>query len=229
MLGTPGEEIICGCSWRRNSRRPLEYLASEVPPPLRSKHFSRALRLPCIFSIVGLGLFGGLPISGCGQDGPTLSEVEKFDAYPLYYAGDEVEGNELDDISGEDNWQRNLDQRSVGFTFFYGTCELEGEDHPSCAPPIQIQVSSICDRHLGLYRGMPEVFDIRGAKASTNGGGLEIFTGHTTVVIFGDRELFKPTIRQLRPLGQDAPSSRLPPPVPGGVRGKLPCQQYKPR
>jgi hypothetical protein len=168
-----------------------------------------------------------LLVSGCGEEGPTLSEVEKFDAYPLYYAGGEIAGNKLDDISGEDNWQRNPDQQSVGFTFFYGTCELEGGDHPSCSPPIQIQVSSICDRHLGLYRGRPEVFDLRGAKASANGGGLEIFTDRTAVVIFGERKLFKPAIQQLRRLGQDTPPSRLPPPVPGALRGKLPCQQHK--
>ncbi|HEX7244072.1 MAG TPA: hypothetical protein VF245_00730 [Solirubrobacterales bacterium] len=168
-------------------------------------------------------------VSGCGEDGPTLSEVEKFDAYPLYYAGGEIAGNELDDISGEDSWQRNPDQRSVGFTFFYGTCELEGGDRPSCSPPIQIQVSSICDRHLGLYKGRPEVSDLRGAKASANGGGLEIFTGRTTVVIFGEHKLFRPAIQQLRRLGQDTPPSRLPPPVPGALRGKLPCQQPKRR
>jgi hypothetical protein len=167
-----------------------------------------------------------LLISGCGEDGPTLSEVEKFDTYPLYYAGDEIAGNELDDISGEDDWQHNPDQRSVGFTFFYGTCDATPDgpfDEGGCAPPIQIQVSSICDRHLGLYRWKSDVFDLRGAKAAANGG-LEIFTGRTTVVIFGDRELMRPTIRQLRRVGQDAAPSRLPPPVPGGVRGRLPCQ-----
>jgi hypothetical protein len=166
---------------------------------------------------------------GCGDssEGISLSLVEEFDAYPLYYAGDEVAGNKLETIVGEDGWERNPDQRSVGFTFIYGDCDppdglfAEG----GCAPPVQIQTSSICDRNLRMYRGKQDVLDIRGAKASTNGGGLEIFTGRTTVVIFalGDPDLIGPTIRQLRRVGQDAPSPRLPPPVPGGVWGKLPC------
>jgi hypothetical protein len=196
-----------------------------------SKQLTHPSLLARIVRVVSLGLLCGLLISGCGEDGPTLSEVEKFDAYPLYYAGDEIAGNELDDISGEDDWQRNPDQQSVGFTFFYGTCDPTSDglfDEGGCAPPVQIQVSSICDRHPALYRERPEVFDLRGAKASANGGGLEIFTGRTTVVIFGEGELMRPTIRQLRRVGQDAPPSRLPPPVPGGIGGRLPCQ-HNPR
>jgi hypothetical protein len=170
-----------------------------------------------------------VPLLGGGDssEGISLSQVKKFDAYPLYYAGEEVAGNKLETIGGEDGWERNADQRSVGFTFFYGNCDppeglfAEG----GCAPPVQIQTYSICDRNLGMYRGKQDVLDIRGAKASTNGGGLEIFTGRTTVVIFAldDPDLMRPTIRQLRWVGQDAPPSRLPPPVPGGVWGKLPC------
>jgi hypothetical protein len=197
----------------------------------RSKRLPRTSRLPRILLVVSLGLLCGLLVSGCGEDGPTLSEVKEFDAYPLYYAGDEIAGNELDDISGEDDWQHNPDQQSVGFTFFYGTCDPTPDgpfDEGGCAPPVQIQVSSICDRHPGLYSGKPDVFDLRGAKASANGGGLEIFTGRTTVVIFGERELMRPTIHQLRRMDQDATPSRLPPPVPGGVQGRLPCQ-HKPR
>lgn len=187
-------------------------------------------RLARIVLLVGMGVLCGLLVSGCGGDedgggdGPALSEVENFDAYPLYYAGDEIAGNELDDITGADGRQRNV-------SFFYGTCD-PAADGPlgegGCAPPAEIQVSSICDRHPALYGGGAELFDLRGAKASMSGGGLEIFTGRTTVVIFGERELMRPAIRQLRPVGQDTPASRLPPPVPGALRGGLPCQ-HSPR
>lgn len=202
-----------------------------MTPALRSKQLPRTSRLPRIFLVVGLGLLCGLLISSCGEDGPTLSEVKEFDAYPLYYAGDEIAGNELDDISGEDDWRHNPDQQSVGFTFFYGTCDASPDglfDDGGCAPPVQIQVSSICDRHPGPHRRRQDIFDLRGAKASVFGGGLEIFTGRTTLVIFSERELMKPTIHQLRPIDQAAAPSRLPPPVPGGVSGRLPCQ-HKPR
>jgi hypothetical protein len=182
-------------------------------------------RAACLLLVPGMVL-----LSGCrdSSEGISLSEVKRFDAYPLYYAGDEVAGNKLETIVGEDGWERNPDQRSVGFTFVYGDCDppdglfAEG----GCAPPVQIQTFSICDRNLGMYRGKQDLLEIRGAKASTNGGGLEIFTGTTTVVIFAlaDPDLMKSTIRQLHRVDQDAPPSRLPPPVPGGVWGKGPCR-----
>jgi hypothetical protein len=182
-------------------------------------------RLACLL------LLCGFVLSGCAtDDGITLGEVKKFDAYPLYYAGDEVAGNKLEKISGEEDWLRNPDQRSVGFTFIYGTCEIpEGQTDGGCSPPAQIQVSSICHRHLGLYRGRERAFDFRGAKAAGNGGGLEVFTGRTTAVIFagGDRKMIKVVAQQLRQLGQATSPKRLPPPVPGGVHGKLPCQQKR--
>jgi hypothetical protein len=161
-----------------------------------------------------LVLLCGFALAGCdADDGITLGEVKKFDAYPLFYAGDEVAGHELEEI--------------------VGTCEPpeadEFGDHESCAPPIQIQVSSICDRHIGLGDGDQKLLDVRGAKAAANGGGLEIFTGRTTVVVFAiDKpNLLKPTVRQLRRLGQAAPADRLPPPVAGALQGKLPCPEKR--
>lgn len=187
-------------------------------------HLLSVARLAC------LALFCGFVFAGCEGDGISLAEVKRFDAYPLYYAGDAVAGHQLEEIVGEEDWERNPDQRSVGFTFIYGTCEIpEGSSDGGCAPPAQIQVSSICDRHLGLYRGNEGAFDFRGAKAAANGGGLEVFTGRTTAVIFarGDRDMIKAVARQLRQLGRATTPKRLPPPVPGAVQGKLPCQQKR--
>jgi hypothetical protein len=55
---------------------------------------------------------------------------------------------------------------------------------------------------------------------------VEIFTGRTTVVIFATHEnVARSTARQLRNVRQAQPPSLLPPPVPGSLRGKLPCQR----
>jgi hypothetical protein len=172
-----------------------------------------------------------VPLLGCGDSpaagGISLDTVKEFHDYPVYYAGGEVAGHPLESIDEEDAWGRNGKTGRTGFTFYYGDCDppdglfAEG----GCAPPVQIQNYSICDRNLGMYRGKQKVRDVRGAKGATNGGGLEIFTGRTTVVIFAIDEpsLVGPAIRRLRRVGKDAPPSRLPPPVPGGVWGKLPC------
>ncbi len=54
---------------------------------------------------------------------------------------------------------------------------------------------------------------------------MEIFTGRTTVVIFGNgRSVTQAAARQLRNIHQDRAPSRLPPPVPGSLDEKLPCQ-----
>jgi len=167
---------------------------------------------------------------GCGSssDGPSLAELEKFDAYPLYYAGEEVGGNQLETILGNGDWEESPSPRSLSFTFVYGDCDppdglfAEG----GCAPPVQIQTYSICNRNLGMYSGRQKAFDVKGAKGSTNGGGLEVFTGRTTVVIFGGGSLkrIKSTVGKLRRVGEEVSPRRLPPPVPGGVWGKASCR-----
>jgi len=174
---------------------------------------------------------GSALLSGCGgssEPDASLEELRAFGAYPLYYAGDEIAGNRLEDIGAWDEWETYPKQRELGFIFFYGDCDppdglfAEG----GCAPPVQIQNTSICNRNLGMSRGNEkDAFDIRGAKASPGGGGLEIFTGRTTVVIFASNAgLMKETIRKLRPAGAGM-SNRLPPPVSGGLMGELPCSR----
>ena len=155
-----------------------------------------------------LGVLCGFLLSGCGADGygedpPNLSEVKK--------------------------WEKV--EQLIGWNFYYGDC-----DPPSglfaeggCELPLQIQNYSTCRRWAGLLSNKSEIVDFRGAKATGNGNGIEapveIFTGRTTVVIFaGKRSVAKSAARQLRNVRQARPS-RLPPPVPGSLWGKLPCQR----
>lgn len=153
-----------------------------------------------------------------GGEQPDLSKVRKFGGgYPIYYAGDEVAGHPLEEVFGEEG----------GGVFIYGDCEPEPTgDGETCNPPLQIHNYDICDRPPPSFNKGP-LYDFRGAKA--RGGGMsnedpmEIFTGRTTVKIGAEDELTKAAAAALRTVRQAWPPSRLPPPAPGSLQGKLPC------
>ncbi len=151
-----------------------------------------------------------------GGEQPDLSKVRKFDGgYPIYYAGDEVAGHPLEEVFGEEG----------GGVFIYGDCETTGEYGEGCPPPLQIHNYDICDWPPSFNKG--PLYDFRGAKA--RGGGrsnedpMEIFTGRTTVKIGSEDALTKAAAAALRTVRQARPPSRLPPPAPGSLQGKLPC------
>ena len=86
--------------------------------------------------------------------------------------------------------------------------------------------SSITFRKRHLY-------EFRGAKA-TGGGGryeispMEIFTGRTTIVVFGDEKpLIKTAARELREVHRAQLASRLPRPARGSLKEGLPCQRRR--
>lgn len=179
------------------------------------------LTLLCVFVFCGCALAGP----------PSLSKVEAFNGFDVYYAGQEVAGLQFEDFWGV---EPKGDPQSAGWTFVYGDCE-QPQGEGGCSPPLEIQVGSTCHRWFsGLgprKRTKRNLYDFRGAKA-TGGGGpyelspMEIFTGRTTVVIWGnEKNVIKSAARQLREVGQKQPSLHLPPPVPGSLWGKLPCQR----
>ena len=172
--------------------------------------------------------------SAAGQvDG--MGAAKSFKKFPVYWAGEEVAGFPLEDISSSSN----------GFTFFYGSCELAGTDHPSCAPPIEIQLFSTCDRWANSYT-VEKLFPFRGAMAymyrPKPGEGIEIelspfeiFTGRETVVVWVEpgglkhpsemRKVALAVGRALRTVHQSQPPAKLPPPAKGTLGGTLPCQK----
>ena len=81
-----------------------------------------------------------------------------------------------------------------GFTFSYGTC-VESGDEGSCAPPMEIQVTSLCNRlpkDLGIRRLSPR--RLRGALTSAaeagadNGPDLSLYVEGATITIYGRSE-----------------------------------------
>ena len=184
-------------------------------------HLDRIVRVACL----GL-LCGFIACSWAAAAAPDLSDVERFDAYRVYYSGEEVAGLPLEEVLGGDPQKG----RSIGWTFFYGACTpppVEG----GCGPPLEIQNVSTCRRWFSAFFRKRRLYDFHGAKA-TGGGGryevspMEIFTGRTTVVIWGDgKSVIKSAARQLRNVRLREPQLLLPPPVPGSLGGKLPCQR----
>lgn len=177
---------------------------------------------------------------------PGFGAAKAFHRYPVYWAGEEVLGMPLEDIEGHAGYERHAPS---GWSFLYGTCELSGSDHPSCAPPLQIQVDSTCRRWASELNKLKDLEPFRGAKAvwqpgiplegggEDEGGPLEIFTGRETIVIFVEPYGLKTiyhlndpgkvaleAAEQLRTVHQANPKP-LPPPVPRSLTGKLPCQK----
>lgn len=172
---------------------------------------------------IGLSLACGLVFcSWTAAAAPNLREVKEFDGYRVYYVGEEVAGVPFEEVEKAE-WPEN--RRFTGWTFYYGGCALpEGEG--GCSPPLQIQNYNTCRRWADAYPGKPRLFNFRGAKAAwvSSAGSLEIYTGRTTVVIFANRKsVAKRAARLIRDVRQRQPS-RLPPPVPDSLWGKLPCQ-----
>lgn len=173
-------------------------------------------------------LAAGLCLGGCAgdepsdaADRPSLSEIREFHAYPVYYSGASVAGNDLLQVGGDaEQWE---DKQDTTWVLIYGDCDAEDG---GCFPPVQIHSYSTCARWAdpGAH-----LFDVRGAKATREmrgaGAGIEIFTGRTTVTIGAEsRRLLNSTIQALREVHQKKPSRLLPPPAPGSLSGELPCQ-----
>jgi hypothetical protein len=102
-----------------------------------------------------------------------MREVRKFDAFRVYYAGEEVAGLPLTGISGEES-QRNGPWRSPGPSFSYGNCRLPSGlfAEGGCSVPLQIQNWSRCSSWPGQYPHghRLRVFDFRGARPPGPGG-----------------------------------------------------------
>ena len=174
---------------------------------------------------MGLVLALALLAIGCGGsdstsavDGEGLQGAEDFDAFDLYHAGAAVNGDQLE-FSGLTSGSGDGVRRA--WSFIYGTCDASSD--AGCAPPLEVQNWGICQRFPALYPGStPQTTTIRGAETTPAGGGLDVYTGRTTVVIYGkDPASVVPLLRRV---GEDEPAETLPPPVPGAIEGKLPCQ-----
>jgi hypothetical protein len=171
----------------------------------------------CLVSLVGCG--------GDDRAAPSLDGVRKFKGYKVYYAGEKLLGVPITDgLEGEEP----ANPRERVWFLIYGDCELPDSGEGGCAP-FQIHNYDTCTRWAGQLGNDKGLRYFRGAKAvfSPLEGSVEIFTGRTTISIGGAGypKMLRAALRQLREVHQAKPT-RLPPPVPGSLTGKLPCQGH---
>lgn len=154
----------------------------------------------------------------------SLAEAERFRGYPIYGAGDSVDGLPLVAVL-----RRNDTADYVSFV--YGTCVVESDT--GCAPPAEVQTWPACLRSFASYdpsqpgSPVPSERTVRGVPAAEFDGGLrtEIHTGRSLIVVFADSDdRVDVVVRSLRGVNNDSPAEvPLPPPAPGAVEGKLQC------
>ena len=161
------------------------------------------VHLPLMAALLALAL-----LAGCGGDRPGDDEVrdaQKAAAQPLYWAGDEVAGQELSGMT------RNGDV----VTFLYGDCKNEDREG-GCAVPISVQTAPICNvKALVLDVRPTRSRAVRGITARVRGGGtVDLATGTSNITVRADspRRLDR-TLAALRP-------------VEGAQRGDLPAPRY---
>jgi hypothetical protein len=152
-----------------------------------------------------------------------LDAARSFDDYTLYYLGDSFQGLPLT-YAGRGGGNGTGLRRS--WSFIYGTCTPPPGNEGGCAPPVEVQDWSICTRFPAIYPGpTPKLAPADGAKSLPAGGGLDVYTGETTIVIFGGG---KPSfVHSLRRVSDDVIPADLPPPSPGSLEGQLPCQAHR--
>lgn len=153
---------------------------------------------------------GGIPVRG----NSSLDETRALEDPDLLYAGDRVAGLPLSAV------ERRTDEATY-VSFLYGDCTAG--DHYGCALPLEIQVWPACVRSPELYDAgdpfapRPESARVRGVPGAAldEGRQLELRTGSSTVVIFGEtRALVNRAAAALRGLaGGVRPGDPLRPPV----------------
>ncbi|MGH3132896.1 MAG: hypothetical protein ACRDNY_03990 [Gaiellaceae bacterium] len=194
---------------------------------------SRAGLLPA-GSLVFVGALAlALALAGSGPAGDgrgparstfSLEQARTFDEFPLYNAGDRVEGLPLVSVL------RRNDTASY-VSFVYGDCVAS--DDAGCAPPVEIQVWPACRRNLELYDSaqaggpLPERVVTRGVPAAffEEGTRLELQTGRSTVVVFAESRVRALRIAAaLRAVNAPVPAGEpLPPPTRGASGDAMGC------
>jgi hypothetical protein len=147
-------------------------------------------------ALVAVAALGIDRLGGRGGD-LTLEQARAFEEFPLYYAGDVVEGLALTALLERDDSARYV-------SFVYGDCTPSSDG--GCASPAEIQVWPAGARNLGSYdlsapgTPVPEPTRIRGVPAAFVGDGqLELYVPGATVVVFAhDRERALAIANELR-------------------------------
>lgn len=174
-------------------------------------------------------LVAGQPGSADGADLLTCT-AEGLDAgFDVFSLGESFEGLQLTESfrrcetpEGLWAWRANMT------TYIYGDCEAD--DDLGCAAPVEVQTWPACERSWADYESAAVTDAVHGytrgvPSVSLDGGRrLELYTGRSTVVIFGDdpAQVLR-AASDARVEGQSSPGTKLPEPLTGSIEGTLRC------
>jgi hypothetical protein len=146
-------------------------------------------------NLLALAAAGSLATAGCGNDanrpagtGEPLAAQRSAD-FRLYWVRRSFEGMALTDVSVEPQFT----------SFGYGTCDPNAGGEGSCALPLEIQVTSICERNALLLDIRPRaILRARGVPLLDYGDDLSLATGASQVTVFADAARGRRAIASLR-------------------------------
>ena len=172
-----------------------------------------------------------LVATGCAanRSDVDLDKARQFDRFPLYWVGERFEKWDLTTIDG-------LDYPSYFVTFVYGNCEPRDGEQPSCSPPLQIQLSPLC-QHLDVVSESPiwKRRRVRGAPLGQNPDGAPVLLSRAAQVKVYRGKGSDPgvplralralrSINDVRPL--ISPTGRIPAPMSGVLDGRQKCRAH---
>ena len=191
------------------------------------------LLVGAVIAVAG-GLSAAIAESSARPRNPASDAAARATPYQVFFLGSSFEGLKL---SGR---IRRLEKPQPGeafgadfFSYLYGTCKTSAKD-PTCPIPLEVQSWAACKRNRSVYRLTPageplprKDTTIRGVPAShfEEGFRLEVYTGRTTVVIFGNSsaQITRAALEMRSVDGKIKPREPLPPPAPGALTGELAC------
>jgi hypothetical protein len=142
-----------------------------------------------------------------------IQEARDFKGWPLWWLGESFDSLSLTAVDQFTPESGSPSQNAV--YFIYGTC-IPRPDAGGCGPPLSVVVQPLCwvppERITGVKRG--DTFDFRGAKALWVDDHLRIWTGDSTIAIFGSRDRILRAADAIVPLGNipvTLTDSKLPP------------------
>jgi hypothetical protein len=142
----------------------------------------------------------------------ALGQARNFTGFPLYWAGTKV--GDLP-FTGVSSFSEHFGE---AYNFDYGTCVVS-DGAETCADPLSIQVTNLCNRlpkDLGVHLSQ---IRLRGARTSDaeagadNGASLSIYVKGATITIYGSHTLVLAAAQALRGANQlaaAAPGQPLP-------------------
>lgn len=167
--------------------------------------------------------------------------------FEIFSAGPSIAGVPFTGVQRRCGGSAPADEPSPDFiNYIYGHCEIPA-GATGCEPPLEIQTWPACQRSLGDYsfEGHPVPFrrlqDVGGAEVVEINfmvdNRIEVYTKSSTIVIFANtpdlakkalgslrsQQIGKPPATEPQELNGE-PGQGLGPPIPGAMKGDLPCQ-----